>query len=80
MISIITPVYNSSKWLNQYMESILLQDYNDSVEIVIWDDGSTDSSVDIIKTFYKRIKKRKWNLIIGQSQDGPHGPGKSLLQ
>jgi len=58
------------------MESILDQDYSgDDVEIVVWDDSSTDDSVQMIQSYEKRIKKRKWNLIIGQSQNGPNGPG-----
>jgi glycosyltransferase involved in cell wall biosynthesis len=45
-ISIIIPVYNTSKYLKQCIESVLSQEYKD-YEIILVDDGSTDSSGDI---------------------------------
>ena len=44
--SIIIPVYNAEKFLNSCVQSILNQTYN-NYEIVLVDDGSTDSSPDI---------------------------------
>ncbi len=43
MISIIVPVYNSEKYLDQCIQSILSQTYTD-FELLLIDDGSTDSS------------------------------------
>lgn len=43
MISIIVPVYNVEKYLNQCIESILMQTYKD-FELILVDDGSTDKS------------------------------------
>lgn len=43
MISIIVPVYNSEKYLDQCIQSILAQTYTD-FELLLIDDGSTDSS------------------------------------
>lgn len=40
--SMILPVYNVEKYLNRCVNSILAQDYND-YEIILVDDGSTDS-------------------------------------
>lgn len=42
-ISIIIPVYNSTKYLKECVESILNQTYKD-VEVLLIDDGSTDDS------------------------------------
>lgn len=42
-ISIIVPVYNAEGWLDRCMGSILSQNYN-SYEVILVDDGSTDSS------------------------------------
>lgn len=45
--SIITAVYNVASYLSEAIESILCQDigFKDSVELILVDDGSTDSSV-----------------------------------
>lgn len=42
-ISIIVPVYNAEEWLDRCINSILDQNYN-SYEVILVDDGSTDSS------------------------------------
>lgn len=46
MISIIVPVYNIDKFLRKCVDSLLRQTYQD-IEILLIDDGSTDSSSDI---------------------------------
>lgn len=43
MISVIVPVYNVEKYLRQCLDSVIFQTYSD-LEILIVDDGSTDSS------------------------------------
>ena len=43
MISIIVPVYNTEKYLDRCIQSILAQTYTD-FELLLIDDGSTDSS------------------------------------
>lgn len=42
--SILVPVYNVEKYLEQCVESLLNQTYNGEYEIILVDDGSTDSS------------------------------------
>lgn len=46
-ISIIVPVYNSEKYLEQCLQSIINQTFND-IEVICINDGSTDASLDII--------------------------------
>lgn len=46
MISVIVPVYNCEKYITRCVESILKQSYSD-YEIILVNDGSTDSSGDI---------------------------------
>lgn len=43
MVSIIVPVYNTSKYLRQCVESVLTQSYN-NWELLLINDGSTDNS------------------------------------
>ncbi len=49
-ISVIMPVYNSEKYLNEAIESILRQSYTD-FEFLIIDDCSTDNSPSIIQSY-----------------------------
>lgn len=42
-ISIIIPVYNAEEWLDRCLNSILIQNYS-SCEVILVNDGSTDSS------------------------------------
>lgn len=49
MISIIVPIYNSEKWLEQCINSVLKQK-NVEFELLLIDDGSTDKSGEICAT------------------------------
>lgn len=62
-LSVIMPVYNGEKYLEEAINSVLNQTFND-YELLIIDDGSTDHSVEIIKKFkdYRiRLIKNKGN-------------------
>lgn len=47
MFKIITPVYNSERWIDKCIKSVLSQDF-DRWEMVIINDGSTDGTLNII--------------------------------
>src|SRR6202034_774235 len=50
MISVIVPAYNGEKYLTGALESILAQDYR-PFEIVLVDDGSTDDTASIARSY-----------------------------
>ena len=49
------------------MSSILAQDHTGPVEICVWDDSSSDSSVNRIESYRSDIEDRIWKLLIGQN-------------
>lgn len=57
LISVIIPVYNTEKFVKECVESVLHQDY-ENLEIIIINDGSTDSSASICDTLVadKRVQ------------------------
>ena len=52
-ISIIVPVYNASPYLRQCLDSILAQTFRD-FEAILVNDGSTDDSLDICRSYAQR--------------------------
>ena len=56
MLSVIVPVYNVEKYLEDCVESLLNQTYRE-YEIILVDDGSTDSSGEICDMLAKRSEK-----------------------
>ncbi|WP_170000229.1 glycosyltransferase [Campylobacter sp. RM9328] len=55
-ISVIMPVYNAEKYLDEAIQSILNQTYKDC-EFIIINDGSTDDSLSIIERYKKQDER-----------------------
>lgn len=49
-VSVIIPVYNSEKYLNQCLDSLLAQSFK-NFEVICVDDGSTDDSSEILERY-----------------------------
>ena len=63
LVSVVIPVYNSEKFLEECLNSILTQSYR-NIEIIAVDDGSTDASSDILERYSDKIN------IISQKNQG----------
>ena len=50
LISIVVPVYNVEKYIEQCLETTCNQTLRD-IEIIVVDDGSLDNSINIVKKF-----------------------------
>jgi glycosyltransferase involved in cell wall biosynthesis len=55
-ISVIVPVYNSSKYLQETLNSIESQTYK-NIELFVIDNESTDNSYEIVQKFKNETKK-----------------------
>jgi len=58
-VSVVVPVYNVEKWLEECLTSIASQSLKD-IEVILVDDGSTDSSAEISKAFARRDARFKY--------------------
>lgn len=65
-VSVIIPVYNSEKYINQCIDSVLDQTYN-NIELILINDGSTDNSLEILKKYKSKFSQIK---IINQNNSG----------
>ena len=54
LVSVVIPVYNSEKYLEECLNSVLGQTHKD-IEIIAVDDGSEDSSLDILKKYSDKV-------------------------
>ena len=58
LITIVVPIYNSSKYLSRCINSIINQTYQ-NLEIILVNDGSTDNSLDICNEYANKDNRIK---------------------
>lgn len=66
LVSVILPVYNGQGFIAKTLNSVLSQTYQ-NLEIILVDDGSTDQTADIVRSF---IKKDRRITLLSQSNAG----------
>lgn len=59
LVSVVVPVYNLEKYIENCLKSIVAQTYK-NLEIICIDDGSTDGSADIIKSMAENDLRIKY--------------------
>lgn len=53
-VSVVIPTYNGVKYVTEAIDSILNQTYKD-FEIIVVDDGSSDKTIDVLKSYGTKI-------------------------
>lgn len=78
LVSIIIPCWNAEKYVGEAIESALAQTYP-NIEVIVIDDGSTDRSLHVIKSFGDQIRwetgqnqgacaARNWGLALARGE------------
>lgn len=55
LVSVIIPSYNHARYLRECVDSVLAQDHP-SLEVIVVDDGSSDGSLEILRSYGSRIQ------------------------
>jgi glycosyltransferase involved in cell wall biosynthesis len=66
-ISVVIPTYNSENFIAKTLETVFSQTY-DNYEVIISDDGSTDNTVDVGRSFFLQNSSRKKALLINEHE------------
>ena len=76
-VSIIIPVYNSSFWIQDCLDSALNQTFSGTIELSIFNDGSNDNTVDLIDNWIEfKLNKPNYSIVVGGRNNlKPRGVG-----
>lgn len=77
LVSIITPSYNSARFLGAYFTSILEQDYK-NYEIIFINDGATDNTESIVNEFKEKFEKRNIRFVYLKQSNGGQAKAMNL--
>lgn len=68
-VSVITPVYNAEKFIEETMDCVRAQSYSDW-EMILAEDSSTDHSVQVIRDYLERTGETRIRLICLEKNSG----------
>lgn len=74
-VSVIIPVHNAEKWLSECLKSIETQTFSGTIEVSIYNDSSTDCSMDLVSEWSKKINKETRVVTGGHNDPVPRGVG-----
>ena len=76
LVSIITPSFNQGQFIRETIESVLSQDYP-RLEYLVMDGGSTDETLDILRSYGDRLT---WRSAPDQGRADPMNSGVRLAR
>ncbi|MBE9062560.1 glycosyltransferase [cf. Phormidesmis sp. LEGE 11477] len=74
LVSVVVPCFNADCWIGEAIDSCLNQTYS-NVEIIVIDDGSTDNSLNIIKSYGDRVR---WESVPNKGSNSARNKGFSI--
>lgn len=61
LVSVLTPAYNTAGYIKRLLDSVLFQTYS-QIEMIVIDDGSTDRTSDVVKSYIQPFIDRGFTL------------------
>ena len=66
----VTPCYNTGKYIHRLLDSVLQQTYP-NIEMFVIDDGSTDDSLEVARSYIEKFEQRGYSLtVVSQENSG----------
>lgn len=72
VLSVVIPTYNMEKYIKECLDSFVVKDVLDDIEIIVVNDGSKDSSADIARKYCKEYPD---TFYLYDKENGGHGSG-----
>ena len=70
VLTVLIPVYNTEKYIKRCLDSLLVPETLNDIEVIVVNDGSKDHSVDIVKTY---VEKYPQTVVLIDKENGGHG-------
>lgn len=70
ILTVLVPVYNTELYIKRCLDSLILNEVLDDIEVLVVSDGSKDSSVDIVKSYEKKYPS---TIKLIEKENGGHG-------
>lgn len=70
ILSILVPVYNTEKYIKRCLDSILVKEVLNDIEVILVNDGSKDNSIELLKEYEKKYSK---TVVLVDKKNGGHG-------
>ncbi|XP_064478546.1 queuosine-tRNA galactosyltransferase-like [Ornithodoros turicata] len=76
-VTIVVPLHNGEPWIDECLSSVIAQDFQGSLELSIYNDSSTDRSLELVEKWRTSLEQRKIVLTLssGDACTGPKGVG-----
>lgn len=75
LVTVVIPTYNCAQYIGETLKSVLSQEYS-RLEVIVVDDGSTDNTKDVVKTF----DSNRVTYLYQANSGGPSGPRNKGIQ
>lgn len=66
-VSVILPVHNGEKWLDECLDSLSKQTSKTPIELCVHNDASNDQSMSVLKRWTGVLKKRKIDVTLTEN-------------